>query len=380
VKDYTPGRLERARSLRRTDADAEMRLWHALRSRQLTGWKFRRQHPVGPFVVDFVCLAAGLVVEVDGAHHAEQRVKDEARTRFIESKGFRVVRFDDGQVLKELGAVLEVIRLALEAAPHPNPLPAACGAREQAGMDAPLARETTDQEPSPRSRGEGRVRGKSMASPLNPAPHPNPLPARGARERAGMDAPSARETTDQEASPRLRGESRVRGKGMASPLNPAPHPNPLPARGARERAGMDAPLARETTDQEPSPRSRGEGRVRGKGMAPPLNPTPHPNPLPASGARERAGMDASPETAMPNEEPSPRSRGEGRVRGKGDATPSNPAPHPNPLPARGARERVGMDASPETAMPNEEPSPRSRGEGRVRGNNEVNGNPQGSKP
>jgi very-short-patch-repair endonuclease len=168
VRDYTPSRLERARSLRRADVDAEMRLWQALRSRQLTGWKFRRQHPVGPFVVDFVCLAASIVIEVDGAHHAEQRAQDAARTRFIESKGFRVVRFDDGQVLEELGAVLEVIRLALEearppesnAAPHPNPLPAAGGEREPMGMDAPAAKETAGKEPSPRKRGEGRVRGK----------------------------------------------------------------------------------------------------------------------------------------------------------------------------------------------------------------------------
>ena len=211
MKDYTPSRLDRARSLRRTDADAEMQLWQALRSRQLTGWKFRRQHPVGPFVVDFVCLAASIVIEVDGAHHAEQRVKDAARTRFIESKGFRVVRFDDGQVLRELDAVLEVIRLALEAAPHPSPLPVD-GAREPMTMDAPAAQETADKEPSPRSRGEGTVRGKDMAAPLNPAPRPNPLPVDGAREPMTMEAPAAQETADKEPSPRSRGEGRVRGK------------------------------------------------------------------------------------------------------------------------------------------------------------------------
>lgn len=166
MRDYTPSRLERARSLRRTDADAEMRLWHALRSRQLTGWKFRRQHPVGPFFVDFVCLAGRLVVEVDGAHHAEQRAKDDARTRFIESKEFRVIRFDDGQVLNALDAVLEVIRLALEdarqaepnPAPHPNPLPVN-GARKRMGMDASTELTMPNEEPSPRLRGEGRVRG-----------------------------------------------------------------------------------------------------------------------------------------------------------------------------------------------------------------------------
>ncbi len=211
MRDYTPGRLERARSLRRTDADAEMRLWHALRSRQLTGWKFRRQHPVGPFVADFVCLAASIVIEVDGAHHAEQRAKDDARTRFIESKGFRVIRFDDGQVLKELEAVLEVIRLALDAAPHPNPLPVN-GAREHSGPDAPVARETADKEPSPRLRGEGRVRGTDRRTTPNSTPHPNPLPASGARERVGMDASAESTMPTEEPSPRLRGEGRVRGR------------------------------------------------------------------------------------------------------------------------------------------------------------------------
>lgn len=179
MRDYTPGRLDRARSLRRTDADAEIRLWHALRSRQLTGWKFRRQHPVGPFVVDFVCLAASLVIEVDGAHHAEQRAKDDARTRFIESKGFRVVRFDDGQVLNALKAVLEVIRLALEdarpteptPAPHPNPLPAG-GARERVGMDASPETTMPNEEPSPRPRGEGRVRGSNGMRGAPPGPKP----------------------------------------------------------------------------------------------------------------------------------------------------------------------------------------------------------------
>jgi len=111
VRDYPPSRLERARSLRRTDADAEMRLRPALRCRHLAAWKFRHQHPVEPFVADFVCLAAGLVIEVDGAHHAEQRAKDEACTRFIESRGFRMIRFEDRQVLNALRGVMEMIRV-----------------------------------------------------------------------------------------------------------------------------------------------------------------------------------------------------------------------------------------------------------------------------
>jgi very-short-patch-repair endonuclease len=187
MRDYTPSRLERARSLRRTDADAEMRLWHALRSRRLTGWKFRRQHPVGPFVVDFACLAASIVIEVDGAHHAEQRVKDEARTRLIEPKGFRVVRFDDGQVLNALDAVLEVIRLALEDArpaeptSAPHPVPAVDGERKHTSTVAREGETMPKEEPSPRPRGFGWTSNSACA--LFDACQIGATPARGGEGR-----------------------------------------------------------------------------------------------------------------------------------------------------------------------------------------------------
>ncbi len=211
-----------------------MRLWHALRSRQLTGWKFRRQHPVGPFVADFVCLAASIVIEVDGAHHAEQRAKDDARTRFIESKGFRVIRFDDGQVLNALEAVLEVIRLALGDAPHPEPTVAP---HPRAGTDASTATTMPNGEPSPRLRGFGWTSNSACAL---------------------FDACQIR-------APQVRGgEGRVRGEDEVGQPTASPHPNPLPAGGAREHSGPDAPVTRETADKEPSPRLRGEGRVRGR--------------------------------------------------------------------------------------------------------------------
>ncbi|MDT8450185.1 MAG: peptide chain release factor N(5)-glutamine methyltransferase [Wenzhouxiangellaceae bacterium] len=112
-----------ATALRRQMTDAECRLWHRLRKRQLHGYKFRRQHTVGPFIADFACIEAGLIVEVDGGQHSEQRAEDEARTRFLRSRGFKVLRFWNNEVLKETDVVLEVISQAL--CPHPNPPPQA---------------------------------------------------------------------------------------------------------------------------------------------------------------------------------------------------------------------------------------------------------------
>jgi len=112
-----------AASLRKQMTDAEHRLWHRLRRRQLNGYKFRRQYPVGPFIADFACIDAGLIVEVDGGQHNEERARDEARTRFLESRGFKVLRFWNNDVLQQTDACLEVIASAL--GPHPDPPPQA---------------------------------------------------------------------------------------------------------------------------------------------------------------------------------------------------------------------------------------------------------------
>nr|WP_149893926.1 endonuclease domain-containing protein [Roseibium aestuarii] len=104
-----------ARHLRRNATDAEQLLWYHLRNRGLNGWKFRCQVPVGPYVADFVCKEAELVVELDGGHHSLQADQDAARTLFLESVGFRVVRFWNNQVLQETQAVLEIILLQCDA-------------------------------------------------------------------------------------------------------------------------------------------------------------------------------------------------------------------------------------------------------------------------
>jgi adenine-specific DNA-methyltransferase len=98
-----------ARQLRKTQTDAERRLWQGLRNRSLAGFKFRRQHPVGPYICDFVCLDRQLVIEVDGGQHASQVKQDEIRTAYFESKGFTVMRFWNHEVLTETEAVLERI-------------------------------------------------------------------------------------------------------------------------------------------------------------------------------------------------------------------------------------------------------------------------------
>jgi very-short-patch-repair endonuclease len=117
---YPSLQKSRARKLRKNLTDVENKLWLQLRDRQLSDVKFRRQHPIGPFIVDFCCVERGLVVELDGSQHAEQNVADERRTRLIERSGYRVLRFWDNEVLSNLYGLLERIREALE---DPRPLP-----------------------------------------------------------------------------------------------------------------------------------------------------------------------------------------------------------------------------------------------------------------
>jgi adenine-specific DNA-methyltransferase len=119
-----------ARQLRKTQTDAERRLWQFLRNRSLAGCKFRRQHSVGPYICDFVCIDRQLVIEVDGGQHTSQAEQDEVRTAYLESKGYTVIRFWNHEVLTETEAVLErILKMIVSDSPHPVPLPR--GARER---------------------------------------------------------------------------------------------------------------------------------------------------------------------------------------------------------------------------------------------------------
>jgi very-short-patch-repair endonuclease len=89
-----------ARKLRVNATHSEMKLWSALKNRKLGGFKFRRQAPIGKYVVDFVCHERSLVIEADGGQHIEKAETDAQRTRWLESQGFRVIRFWNDQILK----------------------------------------------------------------------------------------------------------------------------------------------------------------------------------------------------------------------------------------------------------------------------------------
>jgi very-short-patch-repair endonuclease len=90
---------ERARRLRKSMTDAERVLWRYLRLRQLDGHKFRRQVPIGPYIADFVCLKAMLLIEVDGGQHADAVIYDSARDEFMRGQGYRILRFWNNDVL-----------------------------------------------------------------------------------------------------------------------------------------------------------------------------------------------------------------------------------------------------------------------------------------
>ncbi len=100
---------QNSRSLRREMTDAEKLLWRHLRMEQLSGYKFRRQHPIGNYIVDFVCLEAALVLEVDGGQHAESAGNDAVRTKWLEGKGLHVMRFWNNEVLNNIEGVKIVI-------------------------------------------------------------------------------------------------------------------------------------------------------------------------------------------------------------------------------------------------------------------------------
>jgi very-short-patch-repair endonuclease len=110
-----------ARELRRDQTDAERKLWARLRDRQI-GVKFRRQHPIGPYIVEFCPPERQLVIELDGGHHAEQREYDARRTEFLAANGYRLLRFWNVGVFVNLDGILERIGSALRD-PHPRPLP-----------------------------------------------------------------------------------------------------------------------------------------------------------------------------------------------------------------------------------------------------------------
>ena len=117
--------LDLKRRLRSNLTGQETRLWSRLRARQLQGLKFRRQHGIGPYIVDFYCPEQSLVIEVDGDSHADadQIVKDQLRDRYFQSLGLRVIRYINDDILKNLDGVLEDLAQRLSSgstSPRPS--------------------------------------------------------------------------------------------------------------------------------------------------------------------------------------------------------------------------------------------------------------------
>jgi very-short-patch-repair endonuclease len=114
-----PESIARAKSYRRELTGAEQKLWTVLRDRRFREIKFRRQHPIGPYVVDFACVAARLVIEVDGPSHddAAQIAFDAERTRFLEHAGWRVLRISNGLIYEDRNGALQIIEAALFPSP-----------------------------------------------------------------------------------------------------------------------------------------------------------------------------------------------------------------------------------------------------------------------
>ena len=121
------GRTAQVRRLRRNQTDAERVLWFRLRDRRLAGWKFKRQVSIDRFIVDFCCVDAKLIVELDGGQHDTNGERDADRTRILEAMGYLVLRFWNHNVLENTEGVLESVLSTVSrhrpGPPHPTPLP-----------------------------------------------------------------------------------------------------------------------------------------------------------------------------------------------------------------------------------------------------------------
>ncbi len=121
--------LRRAKALRTDMTQSERELWTALRAHRFNGVKFSRQVPVGPFILDFAARARKLAIEVDGDTHAGNEAHDERRTVWLEEQGYRVIRFSNADVMRNLEGVLLVIEEVLRTAPLPTLSPQGRGLR-----------------------------------------------------------------------------------------------------------------------------------------------------------------------------------------------------------------------------------------------------------
>jgi len=109
MSPVSPELRQRARELRQSLTEAEIKLWGKLRNRQLRGLKFRRQHPIGSFIADFYCAEHRLVIEIDGKYHQSQIGYDEYRTKWLIDHGYQVIRFSNDEVIEQVDQVVAKI-------------------------------------------------------------------------------------------------------------------------------------------------------------------------------------------------------------------------------------------------------------------------------
>jgi very-short-patch-repair endonuclease len=114
--------IDFARNLRTESTDAERRLWQLLRAHRFQDFKFRRQQPIGPYIVDFICLEEKLIVELDGGQHAEAVEYDVQRDGWLRNEGYRVLRVWNNELLENESGVMEKILEMLTLSPGPSPL------------------------------------------------------------------------------------------------------------------------------------------------------------------------------------------------------------------------------------------------------------------
>jgi very-short-patch-repair endonuclease len=118
-KRTTPKVFKKAKELRRNLTEAEAKLWSCLRNHQIKGVGFRRQHAIGNYIADFCAPRRKLIIELDGGQHLEQEEYDAERTEFLESRGYKVLRFWNNDVLKNIDDVIREIQLTLEDTEKP---------------------------------------------------------------------------------------------------------------------------------------------------------------------------------------------------------------------------------------------------------------------
>ena len=204
-----------ARKLRRRSTDVERTLWQQIRNKQIAEFRFRRQRPIGKYIVDFVCLDAKLIVELDGGQHGEDVAYDTRRTAFLESLGFRVLRFWNNEVIENMEGVLARVLEQLQLA-ESNPSLALQAAPPAASGD--------------RSTGE-------VHAPQNPG---STLPVAGVgTDRSGVEVVAIAETRDKPKS------------SAASQTLTAPAPSPA----LRGKAGMGVPENARGSKPNPAPKA-----------------------------------------------------------------------------------------------------------------------------